>query len=64
MFLLRRYYDKFRNHPDRFFQTVLNEGGTVLSPLVSNLLQTKYPEKAYMEFVHKKTQQGSLMVQF
>ena len=58
MFLLRKYYGKFRNHPDQFFQTVLNEGGTALSSSVSNLLQTKYPEKAYMEFVHKRTQQG------
>ena len=64
MFLLRKYYDKFRNHPDRFFQTVLNEGGTALSSMASNLLQTKYPEKAYMEFVHKQNNQGALMAQF
>jgi len=64
MFLLRKYYDKFRNHPDRFFQTVLNEGGTALSSLVSNLLQSKYSEKAYMEFVHKQTQRGAVVAQF
>ena len=66
IFLLRKYmyYDKFRDHPERFFQTVLNEGGTALSPLVSNLLQTKYSEKAYMEFVHKETQQGAVIARF
>ena len=66
IFLLRKYmyYDKFRNHPERFFQTVLNEGGTALSPLASNLLQTKYPEKSYMEFVHKQTEQGAPIARF
>ena len=64
IFLLRKYYDKFRKHPYEFFQTVLNEGGTALSPLASNLLQTKYPEIAYMEFVHKQTQQGALKARF
>jgi len=64
MFLLRKYYDKFRRHPGRFFQTVLNEGETVLYPFVSNLLQNKYPEKAYMEFVHKQTKQGAPIAKF
>ena len=66
MFLLRRYmhYNTFGNHPVVFFQTVLNEGGTVLSPLASNLLQNKYPEKAYMEFVQKQTQRGALIARF
>ena len=64
MFLLRKYYDKFRTHPEQFFQTVLNEGGTALSPLASNLLLTKYPEIAYMELMHKQTQQGALIARF
>ena len=66
MFLLRKYmhYSTFRNHPHLFFQTVLSEGGTALSPLALSLLETKYPEKAYMEFVQKQTQQGTLIAQF
>ena len=66
MFLSRKYmlYSTFRNHPHLFFQTVLNEGGTALSPLALSLLETKYPEKAYMEFVHKQTQQGTLIARF
>ena len=66
MFLLRKYmhYSTFRNHPHLFFQTERSEGGTALSPLALSLLETKYPEKAYMEFVQKQTQQGTLIAQF
>ena len=43
MFLSRKYmlYSTLRNHPHLFFQTVLNEGGTALSPLALSLLETK-----------------------
>ena len=64
MFLLRKHYNTFRNHPNIFFQTVLNEGETALSSMASNLLQDKYLEKAYMELVHKQTQQGTLIARF
>ena len=66
MFLLRNYmhYSTFRNHPHLFFQTVLNEGGTALSSLALSLLETKYPGKAFMEFVHKHTQKGTLTARF
>ena len=38
MFLLRKYmhYSTFRNYPDIFLQTVLDEGGTALSHLALN----------------------------
>ena len=64
MFLLRKHYNTFRNHPNVFFQTVLNEGETALSSMALNLLQDKYLEKAYMELVHKQTQQGTLIARF
>ena len=66
MFLLRKnmHYSTFRNYPNVFFQTVLNEGETVLSSMASKLLQDKYLEKACMEFVHKRPQQGALLAQF
>ena len=67
MFLLRKYVyflNRFRNHPNVFFQTVLNEGETALSSMASNLLQDEYQEKVYMELVHKQTQQGTLMARF
>ena len=64
MFLLRKHihYNTFRNHPNVFFQTVLNEGETAISSMALNLLQNK--EKAYMEFVHKQTHRGPLMARF
>ena len=64
MFLLRKYYNTFRNHPNVFFQTVLNEGETALSSMASNLLRDKYLEKVFMELVHKQTQQGALIARF
>ena len=65
-FLLRKnmQYNTFRNLPNVFFQTVLNEGETALSSMASNLLQGKYLENVYIEFVHKETQQGALLARF
>ncbi|KAL9961960.1 hypothetical protein ACROYT_G031006 [Oculina patagonica] len=53
LFLLRKYYSTFTKYPRLFFQTVLNEGGTVLSAEASKLLQDKYPEIPYLEYVLK-----------
>ena len=64
IFLLRKYFSIYTIHPQVFFQTVLNEGGTELSPVASNLLQNKYPEVPYMEFVHKQMQQGAVQARF
>ena len=64
LFLLRKYYDRLTSHPRVFLQTVLNEGGTVLSSEASNLLQRKYPEILCMEYVHKETQQGGVIASF
>ena len=64
IFLLRKYFSIFTTHPQVFLQTVLNEGGTELSPMASNLLQNKYPEVPYMEFVHKQMQQGAVQAHF
>ena len=63
-FLLRKYFNTLTNHPHVFLQTVLNEGGTVLSSVASNLLQNKYPEIPYMEFVHKQMQQRAVLARF
>ncbi len=62
--LQRKYFNTITNHPRVFFQTVLNEGGTVLSSVASNLLQKKYPEIPYMEFMHKQVQQGAVLARF
>ena len=64
--LLRKYYSTFAGHPSVFFQTVLNEGGSVLSPMASDLLQKTYPEIPYMEFtgMHSQIQQGAVQARF
>ena len=64
LFLLRKYHDRFREHPRKFFQTVLNKGGAVLSHEASILLQDKYPEIPYMEYVHKEEEKGRVLVRF
>ena len=54
MFLLRKHYSTFIDHPRVFFQTLLNEGGTVLSKEASKCLEEKYPEIAYIEYMDKE----------
>ena len=62
--LLRRHFSTFTNHPHVVFQTLLNEEGPVLSPMASNILQHKYPEISYLEFVNKKTQKEAVLARF
>ena len=64
LFLLRRNLRLLRNTPRTFLQTILNQGGKVLTVEASNLLRNKYPEIPYMEVVHKETQQGSVVARF
>ena len=62
--LLRKHFSTFTDHPHVVFQTLLNEGGPVLSPMSSNILQHKYPEIPYLEFVNKQMQQGAVLARF
>ena len=64
LFLLRKYRHRFTKNPRMFLQTMLNQGGKVLSAEASDLLQNKYPEIPYMEYVRKETQQGGVVAQF
>ena len=64
MLLLRKHISTFTGHPHLVFETLLNDGGPVLSPMASNMLQHKYPEIPYLEFVNKKTQQGAVLARF
>ena len=61
LFLLRKYLLRFTDTPRMFFETILNQGGKVLTVEASNLLQNRYPLIPYMEFVHKETQQGGVV---
>ena len=62
--LLRKYCARFTNYPRVFYQNTLNEGGTLLSAEASKLLQKKYLEIPYMEYVHKETQKGRVLAEF
>ena len=64
MLLLRKHFNSFTDHPHLVFQTLLNEGGPVLSPMASNMLQKKYPEIPHMEFVNKQMRQGVVLARF
>ena len=64
LFVLRKNLRLLTDTPRRFLQTILNQGGKVLSVEASNLLRNKYPEIPYMEVVHKETQQGSVVARF
>ena len=64
LFLLRKNLRLLTNTPRTFFQTILNQGGKVLSVDASNLLRNKYSETPYMEVVHKEMLHGSVLAQF
>ena len=64
LFLLRKHHGLFTYYPETFLQTMLNEGGKVLSDQASYLLQHKYPETTYMEHVPKKTQMRGILARF
>ena len=64
LFLLRKYLLRFTDSPRYFFETVLNQGGKLLTVQASYLLQNKYPEIAYMELVHKETLQEGIVAEF
>ncbi|XP_078376274.1 uncharacterized protein LOC144659657 isoform X1 [Oculina patagonica] len=54
LYLLRKHIRTLTELPHAIFQTLLNEGGPELSSEALNLLNTRYAEIPYMEFVHKK----------
>ena len=64
LFVLRKNLRLLTDTPRTFLQTILNQGGKVLSVEASNLLRNKYPEIPYMEVVHKETQQGGVLARF
>ena len=64
LFVLRKNLRFLTDTPRRFLQTILNQGGKVLTVEASNLLQNKYPEIPYMEVVLKETQLGGVLARF
>ena len=52
-FLIQRFSFLLRDYPHTFLQNVVNEGGEDLSLKASLLLQTRYKDIVYLEFVTK-----------
>ena len=53
LFVLRKNLRLLTDTPRRFLQTILNQGGKLLTVEASSLLRNKYPEIPYMEVIHK-----------
>ena len=62
--LLRKHLGTLEKLPHAIFQTLLNEGGPELSSDASHLLETKYSEMAYMEYLNKEDLQGRVQTKF
>ena len=62
--LLRKHIATLEKQPHAILQTLLNEGGPELSSQALSLLETKYSEIAYMEYLHKKDLQGRVQAKF
>ena len=64
LFVLRKNRRLLTDTPRTFLQTVLNQGGKVLTVEASKLLRNKFPEISYMEVDHEETQQGGVVARF
>ena len=62
--LLRKHLRILEKFPHFIFQTLLNEGGHEFSFEALHLLETKYSEIAYMEYLHKEDLQGRVQSKF
>ena len=62
--LLRKHISILTKLPRAIFQCLLNEGGPELSFQASDLLETKYSEVPYMEYLHKEDLQPRLQTKF
>ena len=58
--LIRRFSFFLRDYPHTFLQNVVNEGGEDLSLKASSLLQTRYKEIVYLEFIEKDRKHNAL----
>ena len=62
--LLRKHIATLEKLPHHIFQNLLNEGGPEFSHEASHLLETKYSEIAYMEYLQKEDLQGRVQTKF
>jgi len=64
LFLLRKHRRVLKDRPHALFQILLNEGGPELSSEASSLLETKYPDIPYMEYLNKSDLHGAVQTEF
>ena len=64
LYLLRKHLSTLTELPHAIFQILLNEGGPELSSEALTLLETRYSEIPYMEFLHKKDQEVLVQTKF
>ena len=63
LYLLRKHTRLLTELPHAIFQILLNEGGPEMSSQVISLLETKYCEIPYMEYLRKKDLQEQELLQ-
>ena len=64
LFLLRKHKTTLKEFPITIFQTVLNEGGDELSSQALKLLEAKFSNVPYMEYLQKNEIQGVVQTRF
>ena len=62
--LLRKHIATLEKLPHTIFQIFLNEGRPELSSQALNLLETRYSEIAYVEYLHKENVQRRIQAKF
>ena len=62
--LLRKHNTSLKELPWSIFQTLLNEGGPRLSSEASKLLEDKYSNLAYLEYLDKSDLRGAVQTTF
>ncbi|XP_015774908.1 PREDICTED: uncharacterized protein LOC107353102 isoform X2 [Acropora digitifera] len=62
--LLRKHIATLEKLPHTIFQTLCNEGGPELSSQALNLLDTRYSEMAYVEYLHKENVPRRIQAKF
>ena len=63
LFLLRKYHERLSTNPTVFLQVMVNEGGDVFAGKATELLQNRYHEIPYMEYVHKGADEKQMGIQ-
>ena len=63
-FLLRKHSTSLNELPCSIFQTLLNEGGPGLASEASKLLEDKYSNLSYLEYLDKNDLRGAVQTKF